>query len=65
LAGGISGGLAFGVWGRIGGAVLRRGLSLVKPRVIDVNDVVQARHGTGLSQSEFASALNISKRTLK
>jgi DNA-binding transcriptional regulator YiaG len=32
---------------------------------IDVNDVVQARHGTGLSQSEFASALNISKRTLQ
>jgi putative transcriptional regulator len=32
---------------------------------IDVNDVVQARKGTGLSQSEFASALNISKRTLQ
>jgi putative transcriptional regulator len=32
---------------------------------IDVNDVVQARQGTGLSQSEFASALNISKRTLQ
>ncbi len=32
---------------------------------IDVNDVIQARQGTGLSQSEFASALNISKRTLQ
>jgi putative transcriptional regulator len=32
---------------------------------IDVNDVVQARQGTGLSQSEFASAINISKRTLQ
>ena len=32
---------------------------------IDVNDVVQARQGTGLSQSEFALALNISKRTLQ
>lgn len=32
---------------------------------IDVNDVVAARQGTGLSQSEFASALNISKRTLQ
>lgn len=32
---------------------------------VDVNEVVQARQGTGLSQSEFASALSISKRTLQ
>lgn len=32
---------------------------------VDVNEVVQARQGTGLSQSEFASALRISKRTLQ
>jgi putative transcriptional regulator len=32
---------------------------------VEVNDVVQARQGTGLSQSEFASALSISKRTLQ
>lgn len=30
-----------------------------------VNEVVQARQGTGLSQAEFASALSISKRTLQ
>ena len=33
--------------------------------VIEVNEVVQARQSTGLSQSEFASALSISKRTLQ
>ena len=32
---------------------------------IVVNEVVQARQSTGLSQSEFASALSISKRTLQ
>jgi putative transcriptional regulator len=32
---------------------------------VEVNEVVQARQGTGLSQSEFASALSISKRTLQ
>ena len=28
---------------------------------MEVNEVVQARQGTGLSQTEFASALSISK----
>lgn len=32
---------------------------------VEVNEVVQARQSTGLSQSEFASALSISKRTLQ
>ncbi len=32
---------------------------------VAVNEVVEARQGTGLSQSEFASALSISKRTLQ
>lgn len=32
---------------------------------VEVNEVVQARQSTGLSQSEFASALRISKRTLQ
>lgn len=32
---------------------------------MEVNEVVQARQGTGLSQTEFASALSISKRTLQ
>jgi putative transcriptional regulator len=32
---------------------------------VDVNEVVQARQSTGLSQAEFATALNISKRTLQ
>ncbi|WP_348755523.1 helix-turn-helix domain-containing protein [uncultured Aquincola sp.] len=32
---------------------------------MEVNEVVQARQSTGLSQSEFASALSISKRTLQ
>lgn len=31
----------------------------------DVNEVVQARQSTGLSQSEFAAATSISKRTLQ
>jgi len=36
-------------------------------RVTDVaaNEVVAARQSTGMSQSEFASALSISKRTLQ
>ena len=32
---------------------------------IDVNEVVEARQSTGLSQAEFASALSISRRTLQ
>ena len=32
---------------------------------IPVNEVVEARQGTGLSQTEFASALSISRRTLQ
>ena len=32
---------------------------------IEVNEVVQARRGTGMSQAEFAGALRISKRTLQ
>jgi putative transcriptional regulator len=32
---------------------------------VTVNDVVEARQSTGMSQSEFASALSISKRTLQ
>ncbi len=32
---------------------------------VAVNDVVEARQSTGMSQAEFASALQISKRTLQ
>lgn len=32
---------------------------------VAVNEVVQARQGTGMTQAEFASALSISKRTLQ
>ncbi len=32
---------------------------------VEVNEVVQARQSAGLSQSEFATALSISKRTLQ
>ena len=32
---------------------------------VEVNEVVEARQSTGLSQAEFASALSISKRTLQ
>ena len=32
---------------------------------VKINDVVKARLGTGLSQSEFAAALQISPRTLQ
>ena len=32
---------------------------------VAVNEVVEARRSTGMSQAEFASALHISKRTLQ
>jgi putative transcriptional regulator len=32
---------------------------------VAVNEVVEARQSTGMSQSEFASALSISRRTLQ
>jgi putative transcriptional regulator len=32
---------------------------------VEINEVAQARHGTGLSQTQFAEALSISKRTLQ
>ena len=32
---------------------------------VELNEVVQARQSTGLTQAEFASALSISKRTLQ
>ena len=32
---------------------------------IELNEVVQARHSTGLSQAQFAEALSVSKRTLQ
>ena len=32
---------------------------------VQVNEVVEARQSTGMSQAEFASALSISKRTLQ
>ncbi len=32
---------------------------------VEVNEIVRARQGTGMSQAEFASALSISKRTLQ
>ena len=32
---------------------------------VPVNEVIEARQSTGLSQAEFASALSISKRTLQ
>lgn len=32
---------------------------------VEVNEVVEARQNTGMSQSEFATALSISKRTLQ
>lgn len=32
---------------------------------IEPNEIVLARHGTGLSQAQFAEALQISKRTLQ
>ena len=38
---------------------------LARVTAVEVNGVVQARQSTGLAQSEFASALSISKRTLQ
>jgi putative transcriptional regulator len=32
---------------------------------VEVNEVVEARQSTGMSQAEFATALSISKRTLQ
>ncbi len=32
---------------------------------VELNDVARARQGTGLSQTQFAEALSISKRTLQ
>ena len=32
---------------------------------VELNEVVEARQSTGMSQAEFASALSISKRTLQ
>ena len=32
---------------------------------VQLNEVVEARQSTGMSQAEFASALSISKRTLQ
>jgi putative transcriptional regulator len=39
--------------------------NFARETMVQVNEVVQARQGTGLSQAEFASALSISKRTLQ
>jgi putative transcriptional regulator len=39
--------------------------SFARTTQVEVNEVVEARQSTGLSQSEFASALSISKRTLQ
>jgi putative transcriptional regulator len=33
--------------------------------LVEVNEVVEARQSTGMSQAEFATALSISKRTLQ
>ena len=38
---------------------------LARVTAVEVNGVVQARQSTGLTQSGFASALSISKRTLQ
>ena len=37
----------------------------VRVTQVTVNEVVEARQSTGMSQAEFASALHISKRTLQ
>ena len=42
-----------------------KGRNFARVTKVEVNEVVQARQSTGLSQSEFASALSISKRTLQ
>ena len=38
---------------------------LARVTQVAVNEVVEARQSTGMSQAEFASALHISKRTLQ
>lgn len=38
---------------------------VVRTTRVEPNEVVQARQRTGLSQAQFAEALNISKRTLQ
>jgi len=43
---------------------MKAGLA-ARETVVAVNEVVAARQGTGLSQAEFAEALQISKRTLQ
>lgn len=54
----------------IGGKLLQsvremKALQAARVTKIQVNEVVQARQGTGMSQTEFAEALHISKRTLQ
>lgn len=39
--------------------------NFVRATQVAANEVVLARHGTGMSQAEFAAALSISKRTLQ
>ena len=39
--------------------------SFARVTTVEVNEVVEARQSTGMSQSEFACALSISKRTLQ
>ena len=43
---------------------MKAGLA-ARETVVAVNEVLAARQGTGLSQAEFAEALQISKRTLQ
>lgn len=38
---------------------------LARVTQVQLNEVVEARQSTGMSQAEFASALSISKRTLQ
>ncbi len=40
-------------------------LLLYARSVVEPNEVLQARQGTGLSQAQFAQPLSISKRTLQ
>jgi putative transcriptional regulator len=39
--------------------------SFARTTQVAVNEVIEARQSTGMSQAEFASALSISKRTLQ
>jgi putative transcriptional regulator len=39
--------------------------SFSRVTTVELNEVAEARQSTGMSQSEFASALSISKRTLQ